>query len=111
MFGRDELMLGLASEAARTQLVNLTHGGWLVEASGGAYADGLAGPIRVGPFGAVPGASKLVSVRFLEPVPRGRHGATAELGGDRRHRQALANHSVAHVSVSACSPTACAATA
>jgi hypothetical protein len=51
--------------------VNLTHGGWLAAASDGAYADGLAGLIRVGPFGAVPAASKLVSVRLLEPVPRG----------------------------------------
>ena len=70
MFARDELMLGLGFETARARLVNLTHGGWLAAASDSAYADGLAGLIRVGPFGAVPGASKLVSVRFLEPVPR-----------------------------------------
>lgn len=70
MFARDEVMLGLGFEAARARLVNLTHGGWLAAASDGAYADGLAGLIRVGPFGAVPGASKVVSVRFLEPVPR-----------------------------------------
>ena len=60
-------MLGLGFEAARARLANLTHGGWLASASSGAYAEGL---IRVGPFGAVPGASKLVNVRFLEPVPR-----------------------------------------
>ena len=71
MFARHELVLGLGFEAARARLVNLTHGGWLAAASDGAYADGLAGLIRVGPFGAVPGASKLVSVRLLEPVPRG----------------------------------------
>ena len=61
MFARDEVMLGLGFETARARLVNLTHGGWLAAASDGAYADGLAGLIRVGPFGAVPGASKLVS--------------------------------------------------
>jgi hypothetical protein len=33
--------------------------------------DGLAAVIRVGPFGDVPGASKLVRVRFLDPVYRG----------------------------------------
>ena len=70
MFARHELVLGLGFEAARARLVNLTHGGWLAAASDGAYADGLAGLIRVGPFGAVPGASKLISVRLLEPVPR-----------------------------------------
>ncbi len=68
MFASHELMLDLGYEAARARLVNLTHGGWLA-ASGHAYDDGLAGLIRVGPFGAVPGASKLVSVHLLEPVP------------------------------------------
>jgi len=62
-------MLDVGFGAARARLVNLTHGGWLSTASGGAYADGLAGLIRVGPFGDVP-ASKLVRVRLLEPVPR-----------------------------------------
>jgi hypothetical protein len=70
MFACDELVLGLGFEAARARLVNLTHGGWLTAASDGACADGLDGLIRVGPLGAVPGASKLVSVRFLESVPR-----------------------------------------
>jgi len=70
MFASHELVLGLGFEAARERLVNLAHGGWLAAASDGAYGDGLADLIRVGPFGAVPGASKLVSVRFLEPVPR-----------------------------------------
>jgi hypothetical protein len=35
-----------------------------------AYADGLASQIRVGPFGGVPGISKLVQVSLLDPVPR-----------------------------------------
>ena len=57
-------------EAARARLVNLTHGNWLAAASGDAYEAGLAGLIRVGPFGDVPVASKLVRVRALEPVLR-----------------------------------------
>jgi hypothetical protein len=70
MFASYELLLDVSFEAARVRLVNLTHGGWLA-ASGGAYVDGLAGLIRVGPFGDVLGASKLVSVRLLEPVSEG----------------------------------------
>jgi hypothetical protein len=35
-----------------------------------AYSDGLAGQIRVGPFGGMRGMSKLVRVRLLDPVPR-----------------------------------------
>ena len=61
--------LGVNFQAAQARLANLTHGGWLSTASGGVYADGLAGLIRVGPFGDVPGASKLVKVS-PEPVPR-----------------------------------------
>jgi hypothetical protein len=71
MFVSHELMLELSFQAARAGLMNLTHGDWLSTASDGAYADGLTGLIRVGPFGDVPGASKLVRVSLLEPVPRG----------------------------------------
>jgi hypothetical protein len=70
MFVSHELMLDLGFQAARARLMNLTHGDWLSTASDGAYADGLTGLIRVGPFGDVPGASKLVRVSLLEPVPR-----------------------------------------
>jgi hypothetical protein len=70
MFVSHQLVLGVSFRAAQARLENLTHGGWLSTASGGAYADGLAGLVRVGPFGDVPGASKLVKVSLLEPVPR-----------------------------------------
>jgi hypothetical protein len=70
MFVSHQLVLSVSFQAAQARLENLTHGGWLSTASGGAYADGLAGLIRVGPFGDVPGASKLVKVSLLEPVPR-----------------------------------------
>lgn len=70
MFASHELVLAIPPEAARARLVNLTHGNWLAAASGDAYEAGLAGLIRVGPFGDVPVASKLVRVRALEPVLR-----------------------------------------
>ncbi len=70
MFVGHEIMLGAAYPEARTGLMGLSHGGWLSDASDGAYADGLAGLLRVGPFGDVAGASKLVRVLLLEPVER-----------------------------------------
>ena len=71
MFVGHEITLGAAYPDARAGLVGLTHGGWLSDASGDAYAEGLAGLVRVGPFGEMPGASKLVRVLLLEPVDRG----------------------------------------
>jgi hypothetical protein len=56
MFAAHELALEVSFGAAQARLVNLVHGERL---------------IRVGPLGDVPGASKLVRVRFLDPVYRG----------------------------------------
>jgi hypothetical protein len=70
MFVGDEITLGAAYPDARSGLLRLTHGGWLGDASGAAYAEGLAGLVRVGPLGDVLGASKLVRVLLLEPVER-----------------------------------------
>jgi hypothetical protein len=70
MFVADEITLGAAYPDARSALLRLTHDGWLSDASGDAYAEGLAGLVRVGPFGDVLGASKLVRVLLLEPVER-----------------------------------------
>jgi hypothetical protein len=70
MFVGDEITLGAAYPDARSGLLRLTHGGWLSDASGDAYAEGLAGLVRVGPFGPTLGASKLVRVLLLEPVER-----------------------------------------
>jgi hypothetical protein len=70
MFVGDEITVGAAYPVARPALLRLTHGGWLSDASGDAYAEGLAGLIRVGPFGDLLGASKLVRVLLLEPVER-----------------------------------------
>ena len=70
MFVGDEITLGAAYPDARAGLLRLTHGGWLSDASGDAYAEGLTGLFRVGPFGPTLGASKLVRVLLLEPVER-----------------------------------------
>jgi hypothetical protein len=70
MFVGDEITLGAAYPDARSGLLRLTHGGWLSDASGAAYAEGLAGLVGVGPLGDVLGASKLVRVLLLEPVER-----------------------------------------
>ncbi len=61
-------MLGLSFRSAQVRLAKLAHAGSLASASEGAYGDGLASLIRVGPIGAVPGASKLVEVRFRDLV-------------------------------------------
>jgi hypothetical protein len=70
MFVSEEVGLDMAFPAARAGLLALTRGGWLSAASDDAYADGLSGLIRVGPFGDLFGASKLVRVLLLEPVER-----------------------------------------
>jgi hypothetical protein len=70
MFASQEMPLELSFPVARARLSALTGGGWLGHRSAEAYAAGLAGLVRVGPFGAVLGASKLVRVSLLDPVPR-----------------------------------------
>lgn len=73
MFVRDELRAEVSFAAAAARLNNLIGGGSLVRASHAAWGEGIA---RVGPIGPVPGMSKLVRVRFREPV---QHGATLVL--------------------------------
>jgi hypothetical protein len=70
MFARYEVMLSMSFAQARARLTVLGHGGWLRGPSERAYAQGLDGLIRVGPFSAALGASRLVRVQLLEPVPR-----------------------------------------
>ena len=68
MFIAHELELGVGFRDAQARLVNLACGEWLSGASQEAYEGGLAGLTRVGPFGDVSGVSKLVRVRFLDPI-------------------------------------------
>ena len=70
MFADQAVTLDLDFPAARDQFLLLTHGSRLDGMSQDAYADGLAGQIRVGPLGGVPGMSKLVRVSLLDPVRR-----------------------------------------
>jgi hypothetical protein len=70
MFADQAVTLDLDFPAARDQFLLLTHGNRLDGMSQDAYADGLAGQIRVGPLGGVPGISKLVQVSLLDPVRR-----------------------------------------
>jgi hypothetical protein len=75
MFVGQELSLDISYAVARARFDQFIQSGWLADASGRAHADGLSGLIRVGPFGAVLGASKLVRVQTLDPVRR--HNAVA----------------------------------
>ncbi len=70
MFVGDEVMLSISFSSAQAGLVKLAQGGSLTSASEGAYGEGLASLLRVGPVGAVPGVSKLVEVRFRDLVIR-----------------------------------------
>jgi hypothetical protein len=68
MFADQAVTLDLDFPAAKDEFLLLTHGNRLDGMSQAAYAEGLAGQIRVGPFGSVPGISKLVQVSLLDPV-------------------------------------------
>jgi hypothetical protein len=70
MFADQTVTLDLDFPAAREQFLLLTRGDRLDGMSRDAYADGLAGQIRVGPIGGLPGMSKLVQVSLLDPVRR-----------------------------------------
>lgn len=70
MFVGHQMVLDTGFPVARERLARFVREGWLEDASDKAHADGLIGVTRVGPFGAVLGASKLVRVRVLEPAPR-----------------------------------------
>jgi len=79
VFVRSELSLPVGFAAAQARLAALADGGWLTEASARAYDDGFGGTeglARVGPFGDVPGVSKLVRVMARDLV---RHDGRAVL--------------------------------
>lgn len=62
VFVQAEVLVDAAFSAAAAGLTRLAGGGWLAEASEGAYESSLVGLARVGPFGDVRGMSKLVQV-------------------------------------------------
>ena len=70
MFIAHSRVLDLPIQVARPRLESLVGGGGVSRCAQTAYATGIAGVIRVGPLGDVPGAAKLVRIQFLEPVQR-----------------------------------------
>jgi hypothetical protein len=70
VFVAQELSVDVGLAAAQARLTNLLRDGRLAQASHAAYAGEGAALMRVGPAGAVPGASKLVKVLLLDPVYR-----------------------------------------
>lgn len=71
MFVSDERPLSAGFDDAALRLARLGSSGWIHGRSEAVYEGGLEYLLRVGPLGAVPGASKLVRVRLAEPVCRG----------------------------------------
>jgi hypothetical protein len=70
VFVSDERSLTVSFGAAADRLGRLGRGGWLRGLSEAVYEGGVEYLLRVGPLGAVPGASKLVRVRLADPVYR-----------------------------------------
>jgi hypothetical protein len=68
MFIMQKLSVDAGFDAARERLGQIVDGGGLTVASQDAYQGALASLVRVGPFGDVPGVSKLVRLRFIGPV-------------------------------------------
>jgi hypothetical protein len=71
VFAVHEVTVEATFDVAAARLARLISQGALSGASEAAYEGGLAAVLRVGPFGGMRGLSKLVRVRFLEPVQRG----------------------------------------
>lgn len=71
MFVADEVVLDIGFRVAQARLVKLASSDGLSGPSEAAYQSGFSTVIRVGPFGDLPGVSKLVRVRLLDPVYRG----------------------------------------
>lgn len=68
VFVSDEHALDTSIGVAELRLADLVRGGRLADASQVAYQGGIDQLVRVGPFGDMPGASRLVRVRFVDPV-------------------------------------------
>jgi hypothetical protein len=70
VFVFDEHALDISLGVAELRLADLVLGSGLAGASQVAYQGGIDQLVRVGPFGDMPGASRLVRVRFVDPVYR-----------------------------------------
>jgi len=67
MFITRDVTVNLPFAQASARLANLISSGGLASVSHAAYQDGLEAHLRVGPLPGIPGANKLVRIRFLEP--------------------------------------------
>jgi hypothetical protein len=70
VFAAHEIALDVSLGVAQARLANMARGDALSGPSRHVYEDGLTQLIRVGPLGGTPWPSKLVRVRFLDPVYR-----------------------------------------
>jgi hypothetical protein len=70
MFVTDERVLPVSFDEASARLSRLIRGDRLLGLSANVYQGGVDYLVRVGPLGSVPRASRLVRVRFAEPVLR-----------------------------------------
>lgn len=68
VFVSHEQPLNVSAGPAQLRLANLAQDGWLNAASQVAYQRGVDHLMRAGPFGDVPGLSRLVWVQFVNPV-------------------------------------------
>jgi hypothetical protein len=71
MFVSDEVVVEGSFGATTARLIDLITLGTLFAPSRAAYEDGLTTLLRVGPIRRARGLSKLVEVRWLEPIRRG----------------------------------------
>ncbi|MHB1432829.1 MAG: hypothetical protein ACYCVZ_12015 [Streptosporangiaceae bacterium] len=76
MFVTDEVVLDAPVWVACARLASLASCGGLACPAAASYRDGLDGRIPVGPLGHIPGACKLVQVRYLD---QGQCGDTTTL--------------------------------
>jgi len=77
MFVSDERPLTVSFEAASSRLDLLVRRVWLRALSETVHDGGTEYLLRVGPLGTVPGVSRLVRIRFTEPI---RHDRTMSVG-------------------------------
>src|SRR5215472_9268650 len=67
MFIAHSRLLDLPLSSAQARLASLVGDGGVWRSAETAYASGIAPVIRVGPFGDIPGATKLVRIQFTDP--------------------------------------------
>jgi hypothetical protein len=70
MFLSEDRLLDVSVGTGQARLANLIRDGWLSGASDAAYQHGMDHLLRVGPLGDLPGASRLVRIRFVDPLYR-----------------------------------------